>query len=627
MFTAVELCVVLNLALAIISASWLLLSEDKAYLLTLPVYSPASLRFLPFMGLCLLPMGSAKWISGFVVSSSLFVLPYPTTILLLLLSVSFLVMSDALSPEHQALFSEIAPHIIDLMDTRLTGAIDERLSQVFNSRFDVQMAAWQANTLPTLLNTTMARHRPEPSVLNISFTGSHAHLLNFVHVVRDTLSRHSNSFPDEASRIKWIARHFVPVGSASHNWWMKLVRQNAAEQGVTDVFEAPGLPFVLPVFNTVDAFLRALVNKFKDKYAAENALKDLQALKQGDKKIGEFNSLFTSLSSLLIDLPESILINFYKNSLNVKILAQAIGRTDWASAMTLRARQDIAVLASDQLDEMKKRNANPLNIPVLPVAPSSGVSVPHDPNAMDLDVHALTVNSSFPHDKFKTACHKLRVCTRCLGPWVKGADNRHTCVYAPATLQAKIDFLKSSSSQKSRSSNLPTTVSYPPAGPPAPVVPVAAMSALTPAPLLHRNYHSPQHFYSSSHPPPFGYVYLSQQAPLPPAPPVFPPSSLPVTSPPSVSQPFSVPFQPPLPTSTTPTVGSGSPALPVMQTSGVSATFSEYANLSQPVYYDLPGATYDDPQISSVTFSNAQADTIRLVLSISLFSGLKMVRA
>lgn len=68
--------------------------------------------------------------------------------------------------------------------------------------------------------------------------------------------------------------------------------------------------------------------------------------------------------------------------------------------------------------------------------------------------------------------------------------------------------------------------------------------------------------------------------------------------------------------------------LPTLQTAGVSATFSEYANLSQPVYYDLPGTTYDDdPQVSAIHFSNAQSSSIRLVLSISLFSGLKMVTA
>lgn len=289
------------------------------------------------------------------------------------------------------------------------------------------------------------------------------------------------------------------------------------------MFEAPGLPFIIPTLSSFDVFLRALVSEFKDKYAAENALKDLQALKQGDKKIGEFNSLFTSLSSLLLDLPEQILINFYKNSLNVKILAQAIGRTNRATAATLKARQDIAVLASDQLDEMKRRHANPLNVPLVPAPSTHGVSVPHDPNSMDIDVHALTTGSLFPHNKFKTACHRLCICTRCLGPWVKRADNRHVCVYAPATLQAKINFLKGlASSQKSKPFTLPTTVSYPPAGPPAHVVPVASLSSGQPvAPTSHPSYAPPPHFYSPLHPS-YGYIYPAQTVPLPPAPPVFP---------------------------------------------------------------------------------------------------------
>lgn len=545
------------------------------------------------------------------------------------------------------LFSALTPRIIDLVDACIVATINKRLhselldtDSLFVTQFNEQMTQWQANTLPVLMGRAMAglntSHRPEPPILNVTFSGSHSHLLNFVHVIKDSLARHHHSFSDDTARIKWVARHLTPVGSASHNWWMKLVRQNAAAQNVTNVFEAPGLPFITPTLASVDVFLRALVAEFKDKYAAENALKDLQSLKQGDKRIGEFNSLFTSVLSLLLDLPEQILIDFYKNSLNVKILAQAIGRTDWASATTLKARQEIAVLASDQMDEMKRRNANPLHMPITTAPTSQGVAIPQDPNSMDIDVHALTTSSPFPHDKFKTTCHCLRLCTRCLGPWTKGADNRHTCVYAPATLQAKIDFLKgSASSQRPKTSSLPTTVSYPPAGPPAPVVPVASLSSgqlMVPQP--HTSYAPQPHFFP--HHPSYGYVYPAPSVPLPSAPPVFSSvfmasaPSVPMSSAPTVFPSPSYPLLPPSPAVPHPTVPLVSPPpLPTMQTSGVSAVFSEYANLTQLVYYDLPGTSYDSdgPQISSVHFSNSQSDSIRLVLSISLYTGLHFVHA
>lgn len=94
--------------------------------------------------------------------------------------------------------------------------------------------------------------------------------------------------------------------------------------------------------------------------------------------------------------------------------------------------------------------------------------------------------------------------------------------------------------------------------------------------------------------------------------------------------PFLALAYPQLPPSAPPAVPAGSPPLPTMPTSGVSAVFSEYADLTQPVYYDLPGTSYDSdggPQVSSIHFSNAQANSIRLVLSITLHTGLCLVRA
>lgn len=110
--------------------------------------------------------------------------PFP---LLIFLTFSLLTMPQALSallPEHQAIFSKIAPHIIDLMNTHLSGAIEEKprveLNQVFVTRFNVQMADWQATTLPVLLSAAVAGsaagHCPKPSLLNILFTGSHSQL-------------------------------------------------------------------------------------------------------------------------------------------------------------------------------------------------------------------------------------------------------------------------------------------------------------------------------------------------------------------------------------------------------------------------------------------------------------------
>lgn len=223
MSAAFGFCLVLSGLFAIVSTCGFLLPEEITFPMALPVLSLASLRFLPILGVGMLPMNIARWLFGLVFSPFLFIVPYPTTLFLVLLFfLLVVVMPSVLSPEHQALFSEIAPHIIDLMDARLTGAIDERLraelvdtNQVFITRFNLNIACWQTTTLPAILSSALAGHsalhRPEPAILNVSFTGSHYQLLHFVHVVRDTFSRHPHSFPDDASRIKWVARHFVPV--------------------------------------------------------------------------------------------------------------------------------------------------------------------------------------------------------------------------------------------------------------------------------------------------------------------------------------------------------------------------------------------------------------------------------
>lgn len=333
----------------------------------------------------------------------------------------------------------------------------------------------------------------------------------------------------------------------------------------------------------------------------------------GNMKIGDFNLHFKSLSGLVLDAPESIRMDYYKQALSAPIRRQAILRADWASALTLANKMSIATLALQQLDEA---NGVSHSKHLHPHSPQTMIPVPHDTNAMEVDVIGLSSHpSSFPKRNYVEECKKQKLCTRCLGPYNdthRTPSGSATCPNAAASLQSKINFLK-----QSKKSNLPKSVSHPPSGPLQPVQRTVAAVATPAAPFVGYHPHP--------YPPPFTWP-PHQQPPYPPIqygyPPYPQPSLPPQPTPPVVSA-------PPLPTTT------------------ISAVFSEYADLYHPVYYDLPGADYSEGSpaeprvtelpstppptesvpVSSMTFTGLSSSDSRLILSVSLLVGKRLIPA
>lgn len=358
--------------------------------------------------------------------------------------------------------------------------------------------------------------------------------------------------------------------------------------------------------------------------AHETALKNLQNCKMGNMKIGDFNSHFKSLSGLVLDAPESIRMDYYKRALSGPIRRQAILRADWASAQTLSAKMTIATLASQQLDEA---NGVTHSKHLPPHSTHQMISVPQEDDSMEVDVINLSASnpSSFPKKLYVDECKRLKACTRCLAPYDdthRTASGSATCPNAAATLAAKIQFLKFS-----KKSNLPKTVPHPPSGPPQPVQRmVAAISA--PPPMAGGQGHPYHPPYAWPHPPSYPYGYPGYPPPPPPhsVQPAVPP-------PPPASQP----------------------------STNISAVFSEYADLYQPVYYDLPGvdlsstvptlsepsdpppsslppvepvgssstssARIDNVNVSSMTFTGTSSSDSRLILSVILLVGKRLIPA
>lgn len=477
----------------------------------------------------------------------------------------------------------------------------ESMTTLFRSNLPDELR----RVLPSIVPSTP--NHPEPPILaDCHYPGGHPSLRGFIHVIRDTLSSRSTSFPSDPARINWVARHFKPIGSSSNNWWMSLLQENASAQGVLDHYQFSGLPFIIPALSTLDFFIKALVDEFGDKLAHETALKNLQDCRMGNLKIGDFHSHFKSLATLVPDAPESIRIDYYKKALSPSVRRQAILRADWEPAKTLAAKMAIAILAAQQLDEVNgSSHTKPTPLPRNPQI----VQIPQDTDAMEVDVISLSASnpSNFPRKFYINECKRQSLCTRCLSSYNdshRSPTGAATCPNAAASLQNKIEFLK-----VSKKNMLPRSVPPPASGPPQPVQ--RAVAAVAPSQPL------PQQAQTYPHPIPWGHPYPPFQYGYPPH------------------------LPPPHSTYTVPSP----PAQPIQPTASVLAVFSEYSDIYSPRYYDLPGANYpsdgqtsqvteldpglpaDTTSVSAMTFTGSSGSDSRLILSVMLLVGKRLIRA
>ncbi|KAA1074245.1 hypothetical protein PGTUg99_031844 [Puccinia graminis f. sp. tritici] len=153
--------------------------------------------------------------------------------------------------------------------------------------------------------------QPEPQRLkDVFFSGEPGHLLSFLRTIRDFLRNNRAGFSSEKRRVVWILRHFgfhpsdrKKTPSPAENWYSSLVIDNARRQGVIDVYgDLDGQPFILPTLSSVSAFLEGMITVFGDKFMRENAKRALEACKQRNLTIGEYNSQFKSLVYLVEDV-------------------------------------------------------------------------------------------------------------------------------------------------------------------------------------------------------------------------------------------------------------------------------------------------------------------------------------
>lgn len=88
-----------------------------------------------------------------------------------------------------------------------------------------------------------------------------------------------------------------------------------------------------PELRSISRFFGALCTRFGDPHLVENARTDLKQLRQGSMSVREYSATFCSLASKLPDWPESLLVDYFREGLNLDILGKTRTRQssnlDW----------------------------------------------------------------------------------------------------------------------------------------------------------------------------------------------------------------------------------------------------------------------------------------------------------
>ncbi|KAA1127537.1 hypothetical protein PGTUg99_037533 [Puccinia graminis f. sp. tritici] len=309
---------------------------------------------------------------------------------------------------------------------KLQSSIDQVRSVIDGCNSAIQQNAAQIMDL----SRSGVNSREVSELSYAQFTGNPKETKQFVYFIREKLFEKEDCFRSEKSKINWIVRHFRhPNGNLgdpcpSYNWWMALLFENAREQGLPTESALVQDPYVLSHLLSASAFLSHLEEVFDNKHDNEDAKKKLNAFRQQNRTIEEFNALFNSLC-FSVDLTEESRCDFYERALNPKILKIAVMRGDWKSTTTLKGKQALAVSAAEAQDKIASIDSG--SLPAFqkrqhPQPPPQSVSappvrVPDGVVPMDLDI--MSAESCFNFPRFRAICRKKHICQRCHGPFDK----------------------------------------------------------------------------------------------------------------------------------------------------------------------------------------------------------------
>ncbi|KAA1118044.1 hypothetical protein PGT21_030247 [Puccinia graminis f. sp. tritici] len=341
---------------------------------------------------------------------------------------------QAESQRSETLSADITSLRLDVNNIRLTlQDVTQRLL-LFHQQIVTLQSAPPPNNHPSFTDVGVMPHA--------SFSGNPKEINQFLYFVKDRLIEVEPRFQNEKSKINWVVRHFrhsngnISEPTPSYNWWMSILKENARTQELPTQFASAEDPYVIPCLYSIRTFLAKLEETFADRNSIEDAKRALYSCKQGNMSLDVFNSLFSSLV-YAVDLTEESRCDLYKRALNPRILEIAIVKDSWKTADTLRKKQDLAVLASNILDELNQLRSNmavrhPNHRPSVPPPPPVQTSTP-------MDIDAITASTGFTFPLYRAICVKNKLCQRCH----KAYDNTHisnrSCPNTEVSMKDKLD--------------------------------------------------------------------------------------------------------------------------------------------------------------------------------------------
>ncbi|KAA1109046.1 hypothetical protein PGT21_032079 [Puccinia graminis f. sp. tritici] len=219
---------------------------------------------------------------------------------------------------------------------------------------------------------------------------------------------------------------------------MSILKENARTQELPTQFASAEDPYVIPCLHSIRTFLAKLEETFADRNSVEDAKHALYSCKQGNMSLDVFNSLFSSLV-YAVDLTEESRCDLYKRALNPRILEITIVKDSWKTANTLRKKQDLAVLASNILNELNQlRNNMAIRQPNhRPSAPPP----PPVPTATPMDIDAITASTGFTFPLYRAICVKNKLCQHCHKAYNSAHISNLSCPNVEVSMKDKFDLL------------------------------------------------------------------------------------------------------------------------------------------------------------------------------------------
>ncbi|KAH9454159.1 hypothetical protein Pst134EB_033473 [Puccinia striiformis f. sp. tritici] len=299
----------------------------------------------------------------------------------------------------------------------------------------------QFANMPTPPPAPTPVHQDIGVMTHASFSGNPKELSCFLYFVRDRLVEAGHRFPSEKSKINWVVRHFryangnISDQTPAYTWWISILKENARSQNFPTHDASTEDPYGLPCLLTIGAFLSKLSEVYADRNSAQDAKAALYSCRQGNLSVDNFNSIFSSLV-FAVDLTEESRCDIYKRALNPRILELALMRFDWNSAIDLRAKQELAVQASNLLDEL---NLICRNLPQRPTQqPLPHPPPPQQPAQVPMDIDAMTGGTGFTFPAYRLLCIKAKICQRCHNDYDKTHITSRSCPNKEVMIKEKV---------------------------------------------------------------------------------------------------------------------------------------------------------------------------------------------